>query len=62
MNGFAFCERQHRRLRDEVKRLRQVGSDTRGLDQVITGDSGTGKELVNRAVHQRGRSSTWFAR
>ena len=26
---------QHRRLRDEVKRLRQVVSDTRGLDQMI---------------------------
>ena len=74
---------QHRRLRDEVKRLRQVVSGTRGIDQMIgasapiqkvkdliervadadaalliTGDSGTGKELVARAVHQRGRSST----
>jgi two-component system response regulator HydG len=74
---------QHRRLRDEVKRLRQVVSDTRGLDQMlgasapvqklkelvdrvadadaallIIGESGAGKELVARAVHQRGRSST----
>jgi two-component system response regulator HydG len=74
---------QHRRLRDEVKRLRQAASDTRGLDQMIgasmaiqkvkdlidrvaeadaalliTGDSGTGKELVARAVHQRGRGSS----
>jgi two-component system response regulator HydG len=74
---------QHRRLRDEVKRLRQVVSDARGLDQMlgasapvqklkelvdrvavadaallITGESGAGKELVARAVHQRGRRST----
>jgi two-component system, NtrC family, response regulator AtoC len=74
---------QHRRLRDEVKRLRQVVSDTRGLDQMIgasapvqrmkdlidrvagadaalliTGESGSGKELVAHAVHQRSRSST----
>jgi two-component system, NtrC family, response regulator AtoC len=73
---------QHRRLRDEVTRLRQVASQV-GLDQMIgssaplqkvkdliarvadadaalliTGESGSGKDLVARAVHQRGRQST----
>ena len=73
---------QHRRLRDEVKRLRQVVSAV-GLDQMIgssaplqkvkelvdrvadadaalliMGESGSGKELVARAVHQRSRQAT----
>jgi two-component system, NtrC family, response regulator AtoC len=73
---------QHRRLRDEVKRLRQVVSSAGGLDKMIgasapvqklkelidrvaeadvalliTGESGSGKELVARAVHQRSHNS-----
>ncbi|MCX5745835.1 MAG: sigma-54 dependent transcriptional regulator [Proteobacteria bacterium] len=74
---------QHRRLHDEVKRLRQLVSETQGLDRLIgssepimrlkdlidrfadseaalliAGESGSGKELVAHAVHQRGRTSS----
>jgi len=71
---------QHRALRDEVKRLREMVNHRPGLDDMIgtspamaqvfdlidriadtdatvfiNGKSGTGKELVARALHQRGR-------
>jgi two-component system response regulator AtoC len=43
---------QHRRLRDEVKRLRQVVSDTRGLDQMIGSSAPVQKvkDLVDRVA------------
>ena len=71
---------QHRALREEVRRLRQVVEETRRfgallgtspamrrvyelLDRIadsnasvlIAGETGTGKELVARALHERGR-------
>ena len=71
---------QHRRLSDEVRRLRQAVEETRRfgallgtspamrrmyelLDRIadssasvlIAGETGTGKELVARALHERGR-------
>src|SRR5205807_3702150 len=41
---------QHRRLRDEVKRLRQIVSDTHGLDQMIGSSPQIQKvkELIDR--------------
>ena len=43
---------QHRRLRDEVKRLRQVVSDTRGLDQMIGASAPVQKlkDLIERVA------------
>jgi len=43
---------QHRRLRDEVKRLRQTVSDTRGLDQMIGSSAPVQKmkELIDRVA------------
>jgi two-component system response regulator HydG len=74
---------QHKRLRDEVRRLRREvradrgGGDLLGASEamrklqdmierisdadasvLVTGESGTGKDLVARALHQRGRRST----
>jgi two-component system, NtrC family, response regulator AtoC len=45
---------QHRRLRDEVKRLRQVVSDARGLDHQMIGASAAVqkvKELIDRVAY-----------
>jgi two-component system response regulator AtoC len=43
---------QHRRLRDEVKRLRQVVSETRGVDQMIGASAPVQKvkELIDRVA------------
>ncbi|HEX3474841.1 MAG TPA: response regulator [Kofleriaceae bacterium] len=43
---------QHRRLRDEVKRLRQVVSDARGVDQMLGASAPVQKlkELVDRVA------------
>ncbi len=73
---------QHRTLREEVKRLRQLVSGARTFEEVlgespamrkvyellgriadsdasvlITGESGTGKDLIAKALHRRGRRS-----